>query len=277
MRKGAACRRTLAGMTREDPGPPTGSPPGADIDGWSRAPKRIEERVARAAERALGARQYVSAVDVLIGVGWLAQSHVEAWRQGRVDDLESVATAGLGKISIALRAFVSWAEQRGLRPSETAYVARTRDRRPLRFSRSGDPSLERAYRTHWISPLLSERKSEQLAERAGRAPDLVVIDPLRHDWVCATCGGTSSLLVMDGAGPLCLTCAELDHLAYLPRGDANLTRRAKAASSLSAIVLRFSRARKRYERQGTLVEEAALEEAERQCLADAARARWREH
>jgi hypothetical protein len=33
-------------------------------------------------------------------------------------------------------------------------------------------------------------------------------------------------------------------------------------------VVRFSRARKRYERQGSLVEEAALEQAEVQCLAD---------
>lgn len=264
-------------MTHEDPGPPAGSLPPAALDGRSRASKDIGERVARVAERALAEREFVSVVDVLVGLGWLAPAHVGAWRQGRVPDLESVANAGLGKISTALRAFESWAEQRGLRPSETAYLARTRDRRPLRFSRTGDPPLERAYRTHWISPALSERRRERLAERAGRPPDLLVIAALSRDWVCAACGGTGSLLIMDRAGPLCLTCAELDHLAYLPRGDATLTRRARAASGLSAIVVRFSRARKRYERQGILVEEAAVEEAERQCLADAAaRARRRE-
>jgi hypothetical protein len=43
------------------------------------------------------------------------------------------------------------------------------------------------------------------------------------------------------------------------------------------VVVRFSRARKRYERQGLLVEDAALEQAERQCLSDeAAGARRRE-
>src|SRR6266581_3033279 len=53
--------------------------------------------------------------------------------------------------------------------------------------------------------------------------------------------------------------------------------RAKQASRLSAVVVRFSRSRKRYERQGILVEEAALEQAEAQCLADEdARARRRE-
>lgn len=82
---------------------------------------------------------------------------------------------------------------------------------------------------------------------------------------------------MDDAGPLCLACADLDHLVFLPAGDAALTRRAKQASRLSAVVVRFSRSRKRYERQGLLVENAALEQAEQQCLSDeAARARRRE-
>jgi hypothetical protein len=69
----------------------------------------------------------------------------------------------------------------------------------------------------------------------------------------------------------------MDHLVFLPSGDAALTRRAKAGSRLSAVVVRFSRARGRYERQGILVEERALERAEQECLADGeARARRRE-
>jgi hypothetical protein len=46
---------------------------------------------------------------------------------------------------------------------------------------------------------------------------------------------------------------------------------------LSAVVVRWSRTRKRYERQGILIEEAALEAAEQACLADEdARMRRRE-
>jgi hypothetical protein len=60
----------------------------------------------------------------------------------------------------------------------------------------------------------------------------------------------------------------LDHLLFLPAGDAALTRRSRKYSTLSAVVLRWSRARKRYERQGLLVEEEALERAEAECLAD---------
>jgi hypothetical protein len=52
---------------------------------------------------------------------------------------------------------------------------------------------------------------------------------------------------------------------------------AQHRGGLAAVVVRFSRSRKRYERQGILVEEAALEQAETQCLADGdARARRRE-
>ncbi len=106
--------------------------------------------------------------------------------------------------------------------------------------------------------------------------DLVVISPLR-DWTCAGCGGSGGLLKMDDEGPLCLFCADLDHLVFLPSGDAALTRRARKASRLSAVVVRFSRSRRRYERQGVLVDEAALERGEAECLADAeARARRRE-
>jgi len=105
---------------------------------------------------------------------------------------------------------------------------------------------------------------------------LVVIQPVR-DWTCAECGGSGDLLRMDDAGPLCLACADLDHLAFLPAGDAALTRRATKASGLSAVVVRWSRSRKRYERQGVLVEDDALVVAEQQCLSDAdARARRRE-
>ncbi len=69
-------------------------------------------------------------------------------------------------------------------------------------------------------------------------------------------------------GASCLSCADLDHLVFLPSGDAALTRRAQKHSTLAAVVLTWSRARQRYERQGLLVEAQALEKAEEECLAD---------
>lgn len=95
---------------------------------------------------------YVSAVDALLATGWLRPEKVQDWRRGRVPYLERVVVASLPKISTAMRIFRSWAESEGLRPSETVYVSWTRDRHRLRFSKSGDPNVERAYRTHWLPP-----------------------------------------------------------------------------------------------------------------------------
>lgn len=137
----------------------------------------LKDRVVTAAEALLAEQLYVSPVDVLLRLGWLAPPHLDRWRQGRVPCLERVVQAGLGKQSTAMRTLRSWAIRRGLTPSETGYVARTRDRRPLRFSVSGKPDIERAYRTHWVSAELSARKQERSAERQ-RPPDLVVVDAL---------------------------------------------------------------------------------------------------
>ena len=98
---------------------------------------------------------------------------------------------------------------------------------------------------------------------------------------CDECGeelGRKAWITLEmNKGALCLSCADLDHLVFLPSGDAAITRRARKHSTLSAVVLKFSRARKRYERQGLLVEEAGLQQAEADCLADEeVRARRRE-
>ena len=72
-------------------------------------------------------------------------------------------------------------------------------------------------------------------------------------------------------GSRCVKCAGLDGLVFLRSGDAALTRRAMARSSRSAVVLKFSRARKRNERQGVLVEGSAIKQAESENASDEAR------
>jgi len=94
-----------------------------------------------------------------------------------------------------------------------------------------------------------------------------------RDSKCDECGeelGRNAWITLEeNKGALCLGCADLDELVFLPTGDAALTRRARKHSVLSAVVLKFSNARRRYERQGLLVEENALAQAEAECLADA--------
>ena len=59
--------------------------------------------------------------------------------------------------------------------------------------------------------------------------DIVVFSILKPS-VCAECGAEllkSSMLRMEKDKPLCLECADLDHLVFLPRGDTALTRRSR--------------------------------------------------
>ena len=173
----------------------------------------------------------------------------------------------LPRISEALKLFQSWAAGKGLSASLTDYIERTPERRTLRFSRSGDLAIEALYRTHWVSQELSEKKRDRLAEKASRAPELVVIQPLNGEWTCHRCGGSGDLLMMENSGPACLRCLGLDDLEFLPAGDALLSRRVKAKSTRCAVVVRFSRSRRRYERQGLLVEPQALADAQRDLAA----------
>jgi hypothetical protein len=116
--------------------------------------------------------------------------------------------------------------------------------------------------------------SVSVVARTGKnsRPDEIVVFWVVSDSVCAECGeelGKGRFLRLEAGRPLCLVCADLDHLVFLERGDAALTRRASRYSRLRTVVVRFSRSRKLYERQGVLVEEEGLARAEQECLSDA--------
>ena len=226
--------------------------------------KTLGDRVTRAAEAALATQKYVSPVNVLVGIGWLDPGAQKRWQQGQVDYLEQILQSNPSRISEAMKLFRAWATAKGLSPSETHYTARTPSRQTLRFSKSGNPTIERLYRTHFIAGELSQKERERLAEKVSRAPELVVIEPLQDDWHCHRCGGSGGFLIMENPGPACLRCAGLGDLEFLSAGNALLTRRAKAKSARHAVVVRFSKRRRRYERQGLLVEPRAATEAQRE-------------
>ena len=114
---------------------------------------------------------------------------------------------------------------------------------------------------------------------ASESKDIVVFI-IRRDTKCAECSeelGPGRWIRVENDKALCLACADLDHLEYLPSGNTALTRRATKHSPLRAVVVQWARARKRYERQGILVTAEALRRAEEECLADEdRRARQRE-
>jgi hypothetical protein len=137
----------------------------------------LKKRVVAAAEAALAAKGYASAIDVLIGIGWLDAERVERWRRRQIAYLERCVQSNLPRISEAMKMFRAWANARRLTASETQYVGRRPRREPLRFSKSGHPAIEALYRTHWVSPKWFARERERLAEKASPGAGGAGIDP----------------------------------------------------------------------------------------------------
>ncbi|GAA4430829.1 DUF2293 domain-containing protein [Actinokineospora soli] len=222
----------------------------------------LSTRVRVIAEDLVRRKGTVAPLDVLTGLGWLSTRTVDSWRQGRVPRLDAVAAVPPSRLAEALDLVRDWTLGRGLEASEVDYVAATLDARPLRFTDD-----DTAFRTHWTDPALSPARRARIEAKAKAVPDPVALRPDKR-WHCSLCRDTGEYHFVEDDLPVCLTCADMDHLVFLPSGDAALTRRARKASGLAAVVMTWHKPRKRFIRCGTLVERAALEVAEEQCLAD---------
>jgi hypothetical protein len=94
---------------------------------------------------------------------------------------------------------------------------------------------------------------------------------LRQETQCGRCQCAleqGDFICLTGHEAICLKCAGLAQLEYLPAGDTAVTRRATKYSSVSVVVMKKSAARKRSERQGVLVESDAIRRAEAESAAD---------
>jgi hypothetical protein len=221
------------------------------------------------AESALADHQYVSFIDVLTGMNLL--HNVETWHNGRLQYLDELMQGGPEKLLKTIEIFHQWAAARGLRSEDLPPHASFIPRPPKYQTASQYPVLEQAFRLHFVSTQLTEKKLEKLREKINSVAPPTVFSIVK-DSKCSQCNRelwTGDLLTMQSNQAWCMDCADLDHLVYLGSGDAALTRRATKHSSLWAVVVRFSRSRGRYERQGVLVQPEALEKAEEECLADA--------
>jgi hypothetical protein len=235
----------------------------------------FRDRVRAAAEAALKAEGAVGPLELFQHMQLLHPCHVEGWRQGNpyYRALEPSIQVGQEKLDKTLRFFEEWIQERGLRPLEAPYTRQTpRGPEPLQVTENGDPEREQFYRIRYAPAGLSGPKAKRLSGKLAKAPGLVVFLKVSAEGNCVECGAeliNGNFLFLEKGRPLCLACADLDRLVFLPAGDTALSRRARKHSPLSAVVVRFSRTRRRYERQGLLVTAAALAQAREECAADA--------
>src|ERR1700758_3815318 len=82
------------------------------------------------------------------------------------------------------------------------------------------------------------RENKDAIVTTAESRDLLVFSVLRESR-CSECNKElwkGDFLFNEGERGLCMNCADLDELVYLPSGDAALTRRARKYSPLWAVV-----------------------------------------
>lgn len=225
---------------------------------------KINQRVIQAAEQVLQNQRYLSALEVLMTLGWLQYSYVEDWKRGKIPYLEPMIQGSLEKRKVALKYFHAWAAEKDLILHQMRYIARVREsNKLLQFSEKGDTTTEDSYQNYYFSSALSEKAQEKLKKKLDAEPELVVFINFRPSH-CAQCNkeqGKGTIIYVEEGQSYCMKCAGFNDLVLLPSGNAALTRTTKKYSPTNLVVVKFSRTRKRYERQGLLVEEKALQQA----------------
>ena len=119
-------------------------------------------------------RGYAAPVDVLMDIGILPKQKYEDWRFGKVDYLERVCTANLNKLSSVLHQMRVYAKKADLKPSFCYYKRWGVKKKggqgkqpviPLRFSKSGNPEIEKWYATHFVDTKQIAALKEQQAQK----------------------------------------------------------------------------------------------------------------
>ena len=126
---------------------------------------KFYSRVVKAAGRILAREDVLSPIDILIEMGNLSKNNYEAWRKGQVPYLERVIEGNLSKANRILRIIGFHAHDLNMVPRQTVYHQWGKGKkRVLRFSRSGDSNLEKAYSRHYIWNRSQENKLEVINE-----------------------------------------------------------------------------------------------------------------
>jgi hypothetical protein len=94
---------------------------------------------------------YVCSVDVLKQLNYLTEKDYENWRFGRIDYLEKVCNVNLSKLTLINKLIRKYSTELDLKSSWTGYNQFGKGvKRRLRFSKSGNKTIEDRYATHYI-------------------------------------------------------------------------------------------------------------------------------
>jgi hypothetical protein len=94
---------------------------------------------------------YVCSVDILLQLDYLTKKDYDDWRFGRIDYLERVCNINLNKLTLINKLIRKYSTELNLKDSWTGYNQFGKGiKRRLRFSKSGEQTIEDRYATHYI-------------------------------------------------------------------------------------------------------------------------------
>lgn len=129
--------------------------------------EKLQKRVFASMASQCNRRGYAAPVDVLIEIGVLRKEKENEWRAGKIDYLERACMMNLSKLAFIMKQIRLYARDHQLKPSWTSYhqSGKKGNNKPLRFSKSGNEQIERAYATHYVDQKriaqLKQKKAEQ--------------------------------------------------------------------------------------------------------------------
>lgn len=113
-------------------------------------------RIVAATTKCLELHAYVAPVDLFVNLGYLSKEDYAKWRSGKINYLEKAIKCNLSKSGTILRILRYHGHDLNLHPSITTYKHKSMQ---LRFSKTGEPNIEKAYSTHLLKVGLTHKST----------------------------------------------------------------------------------------------------------------------
>lgn len=112
----------------------------------------LERKIKSIVYEVVDQKGYISSIDTLIWLGFLSQIDYENWRKGKLEYLEKACLVNLGKLTTINLILRQISREMKLEPSLTVYNKFGKGpKMRLRFSKSGEENIEKAYSTHYVN------------------------------------------------------------------------------------------------------------------------------
>lgn len=121
----------------------------------------LEKNIKRIISELSDGKGYICSIDVLLGLKYISKTDYEKWRNGQVEYLEKICQTNLSKLTTINQIIRQVAKKMNLEPSLTVYTKYGKGtRQKLRFSKSGNIDIEKAYSTHFLNKYQIDKLKE---------------------------------------------------------------------------------------------------------------------